>query len=91
MRKIFAYSMSYDFDEIIRQFRLDEWEMKRPLFCWMFSMAYNKPRGYKRYLTNRSLLYQEFIHSIIIGKHLAEAKEYDFDKYYLKEKKYCVK
>lgn len=81
------YGLQCTFDEITRDFGLEEWKRRRPLFCWMFSMACNKPRAYKRHLTNRSLLYQEFIHSIIIGKHLEEAKEHDFIKYYLKEKK----
>jgi len=81
------YGIDYRLDEIAKEFGLEEQEIKKPLFCWMFSMIYSKSKDHIQYLKNRSLLYHEFIHSVIRGKHIEEAKEYDFKKYYIKEKK----
>jgi len=80
------YGLDLKFDKIMKNFCLDQWEIKKPLFCWMFSMVYGKAIYPIKYLS-RTLLYQEFIHSVIIGKHLEEAKKYNFYKYYLKEKR----
>ena len=58
----------------IMKFGLNEWELKKPLFCWMISMVYYKSKDQMKYLTNRTLLYHEFIHSIIKGKYIDQVK-----------------
>ena len=81
------YGLSYRFDEIMK-FCLDEWEIKKPLFSWMIPMIYYKSEDHTKYLANRTLLYHEFMHSVIKGKYIDEAKEYDdFEKYNHKEKR----
>ena len=65
-------------------------EIRKPLFCWMFASMVDSSPDIARVLEEkdanidpplrRALIYQQFIHSIIIGKHRESAKQY-LEKY----------
>ena len=66
------------------------YEIRKPLFCWMFALMIDSSPDIAKVLEQqvahndqqlrRALIYQGFIHSIIIGKHKESAKKY-LEKY----------
>ena len=84
---------SINFETLLYRYGLNEKEIQKPFFCWIFAIVYNSGGALFEDIKNenmkRALIYQEFIHSIIRGKHreLAE-REYDYTEYDIdKEKK----
>jgi uncharacterized protein YjbI with pentapeptide repeats len=70
-------------------------EIRKPLFCWMFALMVNSDSDNARIIEDATttdlqlrtaLIYQEFIHSIIKGKHEESAKEYFYKQRYPEEK-----
>ena len=64
-------------------------ESGKALFCRMIAIIYDKKKTLQLgadIKLNRTLLYYEFIHSIVLGKDRLTSKEYDYEKHYLDEK-----
>ena len=63
--------------DVLKEYGLEETEIFKPLFCWMFAITYNNSDSQlsiqKAPTINikRALFFQEVIHSIIEGKHKA--------------------
>jgi hypothetical protein len=74
------------------EFGLDETEILKPLFCWMFAVMYNSPSSYLNIPEisdqnlKRALFFQEVIHSIIEGKHKDSINGKDITSLYREEK-----
>lgn len=61
--------------QTLKEYGLDDNEISKPLFCWMFAIMYDssgdalKIRNVSEPKIKRVLFFQEVIHSIIAGKH----------------------
>jgi uncharacterized protein YjbI with pentapeptide repeats len=76
--------------QTLKKHGLQEEEIGKPLFCWMFAVIHPQLgiafQGIEDRDIKRSLIYQEFIHSTIRGKHKESGihdynyTEYDIDK-----------
>ena len=79
--------------DVLKEYGLDETEISKPLFCWMFAITYNNSDSQlniqKAPTINikRALFFQEVIHSIIVGKHKKSPEGKDKEKSYTDEKK----
>lgn len=65
-------------------------EIGKPLFCNMISILYKQKKRRvvsKKLFLNRTLLFFEVIHSVVLGKHEKEADNYSYTKHHLNEKR----
>jgi hypothetical protein len=75
---------------IIVQAGLSSDESGKALFCRMIAIIYDRNKTLQfgnNIKLNRTMLYHEFIHNIILGKDRHFSKDYDFERHYLSEKK----
>jgi uncharacterized protein YjbI with pentapeptide repeats len=82
------YNISLKADKISKS-GLGPNEIGKPLFCNMISILYERKKKIimsERLFLNRTLLFFEIIHSIILGKHVKEADNYGHRKHHLDEK-----
>jgi hypothetical protein len=88
------YGMSDLSFKKLRHFDFKEEEIRRPLFCWMFTI-FTQSESYDEVILKEStsssmtkaLIYGWFIHSIIRGKYRHTADQYHYSKYHFEEKK----
>ena len=79
--------------DVLKEYGLEETEIFKPLFCWMFAITYNNSDSQlsiqKAPTINikRALFFQEVIHSIIEGKHKASPEGKNKQELYMQEKK----
>jgi hypothetical protein len=77
--------------ETLKQFGLREKEMSKPLFCWMFAITYQpnpmvRGEDSQSDKMSRLMLYLNFIHSIILGRHRQISKTgFDYEKWVLRK------
>jgi hypothetical protein len=75
--------------ETLKQYGLREQEISKPLFCWIFAITYQKNslgrvQENQSNLMSRSMLYVNFIHSIILGRHRYISRDlFDYEKWIL--------
>jgi uncharacterized protein YjbI with pentapeptide repeats len=82
------YKISLTFEKLLGS-GIESGELNKPLFCHMLSVLYKEKRMIK--LTknpslNRTIIFLEFIHSVLFGKPIEVAKQYGYSKHYIAEK-----
>jgi uncharacterized protein YjbI with pentapeptide repeats len=83
------YKISLTFEKLLGS-GIESGEISKPLFCHMLSVLY-KEKGIikltKNPSLNRTIIFLEFIHSIVLGKPAEVANQYGYSQHYIAEKK----
>lgn len=82
------YKISLTFEKLLGS-GIEFDELSKPLFCHMLSILY-KEKGMikltRNSSLNRTIIFLEFIHSVVLGKPSQLANEYGYSKHYIAEK-----
>lgn len=91
------YFKNYGISELnydkIKKIGLDEHEIRKPLFCWMFAVSSINPDFFEKISTawrdnmKKTILYMEFLHTLFRGKHKSQSNDKDYSVLFLIEKK----